>query len=1079
MIHRNTLHLAGFLFSAALVVSGCNCKATQVQKSYGELQLVSSSEEGPQTPLGREAVYELGAVFMGQSKPQKIVIKNFGGGALGLEKVEYVSGDKAKIGEAVVGDAPAAPVFDVKFATRMDVGVSGTAEIDVIFSPPTNEDPTKQVVDHELVLYLRTSNEVTSEPAKVTLKGRGVSGVCDIANVLEFGSVAVGDTGAATITLRNPTLIEATASVGDVYSNLAADKAAFRFAPESPRGSITLAAKAERTVTLQFLPTEQRSYQAYLDVKASAQCPKVIVELKGKGVENVLTWAPSPLNFLYVTPGVKVTKTLTFKNEGNKDVQITGLTTRSAEYKVVPEPMMDPTSLLVPGRSEKSLVISFAPERLGNRNSQLVFATNLPKQNAGSVALWGFGGGPDIDVKPAPTLNFGKVAYFPGANSFQTRKLTVFNVGTAPATPDPAGNLRLGGANGAPPFFEVKHAAGTEDGTFEVTLPTNPAYDPALGLVAQVGKNLVALLVKATPKSLGTKEADVTIFSNDPDEPAVVIHVVADSVDLPPCQYQVTPSVVNFGVVTPPSYRDLGFTITNLGQNPTDECLLSGLDIGVGSADIFSLPNGPIAAQTLAPKQSLNIVVRAWPQKLDAAPSKTGTVEFFMSSNTKPQGVVSLQANVGTSCVTILPEDINFGTVQRGCNSATKNVTIYNTCSQNGGSDVVLNSIVMQAAAGQAAGGPECPGTAACPEFTTFNPGIPAGGLVIPKPGASGIASSFTFSNKYKPIDFGTDTGAVAVNLTLNNQNLTYVVSLSGKGDTVGENTDIFRQDSKPKADILLVIDSSGSMGDEQMSLSANFASFIKYADSRGIDYHIAVVTTDMDDPLHRGKFVSAPTHPEKVLTPTTSDVANKFKLKVNVGTLGSGTEMEFAPALAALTAPLIVAENVDFLRDDANLAIVAVTDEPEQSPQAPTFYYNAFLNIKGFKRANMFSWNAIYTLPPCAFATVDTRMDNMVTLTNGVKDSICTPDWAKALEQLGKTAFGYRTNFFLNSVPDLTGGKQIEVRVNGVLLPKTDPRGATVWTYDSVGNSVNFEPMFVPEPGQTLTLTYRVVCVP
>ena len=39
------------------------------------------------------------------------------------------------------------------------------------------------------------------------------------------------------------------------------------------------------------------------------------------------------------------------------------------------------------------------------------------------------------------------------------------------------------------------------------------------------------------------------------------------------------------------------------------------------------------------------------------------------------------------------------------------------------------------------------------------------------------------------------------------------------------------------------------------------------------------------------------------------------------------------------------------------------------------------------------------------------------------------------------------------------------------------DSRGSTVWTYDSVTNAVNFEPMFVPEPGHTLTITYYVTC--
>ena len=100
-----------------------------------------------------------------------------------------------------------------------------------------------------------------------------------------------------------------------------------------------------------------------------------------------------------------------------------------------------------------------------------------------------------------------------------------------------------------------------------------------------------------------------------------------------------------------------------------------------------------------------------------------------------------------------------------------------------------------------------------------------------------------------------------------------------------------------------------------------------------------------------------------------------------------------------------------------------------------------------------------------------------MVAQANGVKESICTPDWSKSLEQLGKTAFGFRTQFFLNSSPDLSNGKTVEVKIDGVAVPPVDSRGAAVWSYDPVGNSVNFEPMFVPEPGQSLSLTYYVTC--
>jgi hypothetical protein len=100
-----------------------------------------------------------------------------------------------------------------------------------------------------------------------------------------------------------------------------------------------------------------------------------------------------------------------------------------------------------------------------------------------------------------------------------------------------------------------------------------------------------------------------------------------------------------------------------------------------------------------------------------------------------------------------------------------------------------------------------------------------------------------------------------------------------------------------------------------------------------------------------------------------------------------------------------------------------------------------------------------------------------MVTALGGIKEEICSPNWATALEQVGKNAFGYRTNFFLIATPDTS--KPIVVKIDGVALANIDSRGATVWTYDPVGNSVNFEPLYVPEPGKTLTITYYVQCIP
>jgi hypothetical protein len=223
------------------------------------------------------------------------------------------------------------------------------------------------------------------------------------------------------------------------------------------------------------------------------------------------------------------------------------------------------------------------------------------------------------------------------------------------------------------------------------------------------------------------------------------------------------------------------------------------------------------------------------------------------------------------------------------------------------------------------------------------------------------------------------------------------------------------------------------------------------------------------------------------VLKNTTPNVQTLFAAKVNVGINGSATEESASIAVAALTAPIITNENAGLVRPDASLAVVVVSDARDQSPLATATYINQLLNIKGAQQATQFSYNAVVPTQPsapagnCSYddstAGNDPKHGQMVTALGGIKEEICSPNWATALEQVGKNAFGYRTNFFMIATPDTT--KPIVVKIDGVTLANIDSRGATVWTYDPVGNSVNFEPLYVPEPGKTLTITYYVQCIP
>jgi hypothetical protein len=55
--------------------------------------------------------------------------------------------------------------------------------------------------------------------------------------------------------------------------------------------------------------------------------------------------------------------------------------------------------------------------------------------------------------------------------------------------------------------------------------------------------------------------------------------------------------------------------------------------------------------------------------------------------------------------------------------------------------------------------------------------------------------------------------------------------------------------DVNRKVDVLLVLDNSGSMGEEQANLAANFGPFIDRLEAAGADYRIAITTTDLGGP--------------------------------------------------------------------------------------------------------------------------------------------------------------------------------------------------------------------------------------
>lgn len=1103
---------------AAVVLQACDCGTGGPTRNRGEVRIIYT-ENGAQMQ-GADGTVDFGTVSMGRTDLKKLTVQNVGLGSLTIQTFAKPESTQTatKVGDQVTDENP---VFTIDFGEPVVVSPGESRELDVTYAPPVVEGQTQ--IEHLVVLSMTSANiEPGVAPSNITLKGTAVSGECDLPNQLDFGAVGRGDSFNLTFDFTNARPIETRGYLGQIDSQQG--DGIFTLSPDSPKGEFLIGGTNTKTATFTFRPTDAQDYAASVRMRRADGCPEKVVRLIGTGVDAVLAYEPATVNFGYAPPGTTVEREVTISNKSLRAVDLTmvmasdqGQTVPSNIFKVVDTGGSSLTTISVPAAtrdSGNSLVagtqvvkLSFKPTVLGPRQGLLRMTTPFASQTSLSVPLRGIGGGPDIDVRPAPALAFGRIAYFPAASppSFASRKLTIQNVGTRPNPADPQANLKLGqtdGMNGfARPYWEVtpKNGASADEicvGVFDTStntctndLPTSGAgsYNPAFGLEAGTATSILDIPVRVTPNGLGTREWEVKIFSNDPDEPVTTITVTANSVELPPCDVEISPIALQFGIVSPPAIKDLAFSIRNRLTGPGDICLISGLELApevntpTGMPAVFSLPGGAQSEIELQPSETKQFVVRAWPQgQLPPTPAAvSGKVVFNVAHPMNPAREVALAATIANSCLTISPNALDFGTVKKDCNSETRTFNIYNSCS----TAVTINSSTMGAPAGEGPGGPNCMGSLPCPEFHIVA-GIPAMTTV-----AAGATTPVSFQLRYRPINYGPDTGAFVINVTQGGQPLDYVVALQGRGDMNGLNTDTFRQDSKPKADILLVIDDSCSMSDKQASLAANMNSFLQYATSNQVEFQMAVVVTEIggaNAPVQSAQFRQTAAG-NKILRPTTTNLQSEFSALVQVGTPG-GSESCMYPATLALTAPLITdpTKNAGFLRNDAVLAVVCVTDAPDQAPQAPVFYLNQLVNIKGAQRATQFTYNVIGPFLPsppsgCSYdGTNDGRHAFMVSQTNGVKEEICTPNWAVALERIGKNAFGYRTNFFLTSRPDLAAGRPV-VAIDGMVIPERDPDPALnskIWEYDATNNSINFEPLYVPEPGRTLTVTYTAACL-
>jgi len=263
------------------------------------------------------------------------------------------------------------------------------------------------------------------------------------------------------------------------------------------------------------------------------------------------------------------------------------------------------------------------------------------------------------------------------------------------------------------------------------------------------------------------------------------------------------------------------------------------------------------------------------------------------------------------------------------------------------------------------------------------------------------------------------------------------------------------------KLDIVWIIDNSGSMADEQDALGSNFSAFIDEFITKDVDFKMAITTTDVSSSYKKGRMVNG--SDLKLTSAMAKRNENQFKDDfmnlVRVGTNGSGNEkgLEASEGFMQKYAS-------SFLRQDAYLAVVLLSDEEDQSPNMVSDYTNY---LKSFKsEAGLVKFYTIAdinkTTQKSSGITVGAERYKLASnQTAGVIANI-RDDFYQSLTSMGDSILNLLDSFALGFEP-VPGS--LKVYVNGNL--------SSDYTYDATSRSIKFNPNHLPAVGSVIKVYY------
>ncbi len=996
---------------------------------------------------------------------------------------------------------------------KASLEVGESTQITVTYAPLAASSPDGALLVRHNVAVL---GGLTRIP--VTANGQ-VGDIVVEPNPIEFGQVDVGTDRMLDVQLRNDgsdsVVLNAISLRLDGSPDFTLEAINL---PDGATMPYTLAPKSDLWLVMKYKPLNGGADTSTLVIEGDTrgQYAAWSFDVTGEELGPHLVASPGQIDFLWVPLNTQAEpQLLMVENQGNADLLIPagGLVLwpgSDENISVTDAPAED--LRIAPGNSHE-FHLTWKPTVVlpddGSPIGQLMITSNDLSQSPTAIPIYGRADAPILTVIPG-TIDMG----FGAMMTPVERQVTLRNDGHGNLN---IANLSLLDVSDTRYADEFQLVRGTEKGS------SIGAFD--IGGAASEGIKVVFTNKAAQADKGQTVTATLRITSNYLGHETIDVPITVTRSDAPICNIALVPMSLNFGTVAIGFPKDMPVRLVNVGTgyctfrsaqiNDCSSGMLGGYTCSApfsgASSSIFKLSGIPATTTNgLAPGSTTEMSVRFNPP--NASPlfgllNQYGGVlgikvydETLKKEIILPKGMgtpatynANLVAASGIAKISILPGEVKFGVTTIGCFSKTYKVCIYNS----GNAPLAVTDVVLKGCS---------------PEFKVKN---------IPKlPISVQNGAPKCIETVYAPQDEGDDTCILQIEAT-DASSPTVAVKLTGSGTYETHQVDEFTQVTGQEVDILFIIDDSGSMCEEQTRLNQSFSDFIAQANVWKNDFHIGGISVNVTDEGVIGRLNRGDTK----VTPRfmTKSNGGSFSKMTMYGCDGGSDSQEagMQAAQTALSAPLAtdtgVACSTDteckndanicpdpgacgytciegtcggfnsrFLRENAQLEMVALSDEEDQSSGGLPFYVDFFKNIKGWYNVDMMHFNAIVGIEgvpskpssndgDCVASDGGTaasgdRYLQVAEETGGLSGSICESSYSGIMNKIGDVTFHPKVQFFLSRLADPA---TVSVQVNGSAC-------TTGWRYDAPSNSVIFDLQgsCMPGPGDKIRIEYETLCL-